>query len=70
MNKLKFLGMIATLLIGLAFISCNNKIAAYQCPMNCQIDTAYKVKGYCPVCEMALSGVETIDSTKIIILNK
>lgn len=26
----------------------------YQCPMNCQTDTAYTTAGQCPVCEMDL----------------
>nr|MBK9651255.1 hypothetical protein [Bacteroidota bacterium] len=26
----------------------------YQCPMNCQGDTAYTTAGQCPVCEMDL----------------
>lgn len=26
----------------------------YQCPMNCQSDTAYTTAGQCPVCEMDL----------------
>lgn len=29
----------------------------YQCPMNCQGDTAYTTAGQCPVCEMDLEKV-------------
>lgn len=29
----------------------------YQCPMQCQGDTAYTTSGQCPVCEMDLEKV-------------
>lgn len=29
----------------------------YQCPMQCQGDTAYTTAGQCPVCEMDLEKV-------------
>ena len=70
-STLKSFAIAATLLVGFALSSCNRskQFAAYQCPMNCQTDTAYTNAGKCPVCEMDLEGVEKIDSTKIKIIN-
>ena len=31
----------------------------YQCPMQCEGDTAYTTPGQCPVCEMDLEKVES-----------
>jgi hypothetical protein len=30
----------------------------YQCPMNCESDTAYTTAGKCPVCEMDLEKLQ------------
>lgn len=67
---IKSLAIAATLVVGIALSSCNGnkKYVAYQCPMNCQTDTAYTNAGKCPVCEMDLEGVEKIDSTKTTVL--
>ena len=57
-----------TIFTAVVFISCNNTnnskktlvfasadaTEKYQCPMNCQGDTAYTTAGQCPVCEMDL----------------
>ncbi len=69
-STIKLFAIAATLVVGFAINACNSnkKVVAYQCPMNCQTDTAYANAGKCPVCEMDLEGVETIDSTKIKIL--
>ena len=71
MTKIKSLLIATTIVVGFAFSSCNSnkKFAAYQCPMNDQIDTAYTSAGKCPICGMDLEGVEKIDSTKTTILN-
>ena len=71
MTKIKSLLIATTIVVGFAFSSCNSskKFAAYQCPMNCQTDTAFTSAGKCSVCGMDLEGVEKIDSTKIKILN-
>jgi len=68
---LKSFAIAATLLVGFTLSSCNGSktFVAYQCPMNCQSDTAYLNAGKCPVCEMDMDGVEKIDSTKIKIIN-
>jgi len=69
-SKIKSLAFKVTLVIGFALLSCsgNTKFVAYQCHMNCQIDTAYTSEGKCPVCEMDLKGVENTDTSKIKIL--
>lgn len=70
-STIKSFVLASTIVVGITLFSCNgnNKMAAYQCPMNCQTDTAYVSVGKCPVCEMDLVGVETIDSTKTKIIN-
>ena len=70
-TTLKSCAIAAVLLVSFALSSCNNgkQFAAYQCPMNCQTDTAFTSAGKCSVCGMDLEGVEKIDSTKIKILN-
>jgi len=55
----------------IGFVSCTNRSSkiAYQCPMECQKDTAYSKSGKCPICEMELIELNQFDSTKITILN-
>ena len=42
----------------------------YQCPMNCQTDSAYTKLDNCPICAMPLEKILETDSIKIIPLNK
>lgn len=52
-------------------IACSNKSnhIAYQCPMECQIDTVFKYEGKCPICKMELIGIDTIAEKTTIINN-
>lgn len=64
--------LLITIFTAVVFISCNNTnnskqtlvVASadatekYQCPMECQGDTAYTTAGQCPVCEMDLEKKE------------
>ena len=71
-TSIKSFAIAATIVVGFALTSCNGskKFVAFQCPMNCQTDTAYANAGKCPVCKMDLEGVDKIDSTKIkVIIN-
>ena len=70
-STIKSFAIAAIMVVGFALASCNGnkQYAAYQCPMQCQTDTAYAHAGICPVCEMDLEGVETIDTSKVKIIN-
>lgn len=71
-SKIKTIAVASVLLLSIVFISCSNnnsKKIAYQCPMQCQSDTAYTSEGICPVCEMKLNSVD-ISKDLIIIKNQ
>lgn len=38
-------------------VAADTATVKYQCPMQCQGDTAYTTAGQCPVCEMDLEKV-------------
>jgi len=38
-------------------VAADTAMVKYQCPMQCQGDTAYTTSGQCPVCEMDLEKV-------------
>lgn len=56
--------VLVALLIFTAFQSCNSdkksksNLEVYQCPMHCEGDKIYSVKGSCPICKMDLALIE------------
>jgi transcription initiation factor IIE alpha subunit len=39
-------------------VAASNAAVKYQCPMKCQVDTAYTTAGNCPVCGMELEQLK------------
>jgi len=71
MKNRNFILVMALSIAATFFNSCTNESTkvAFQCPMECQVDTAYSQKGKCPICDMDLVKIEKLDSTKTVIIN-